>query len=90
MALWFGPLVKIFGPPVFIYSALRIRPYGPDSFKIVCVICQIFGWVKSGFCRLDYKSEYLSVGLKSGFESTKFFLHRSVRDLISWVGFNPC
>ena len=32
LALRFGPLVKIFGPPVFIYLALRIQPYGLHSF----------------------------------------------------------
>ena len=26
----FGPLLIIFGPPVFIYSAIRIRPYDID------------------------------------------------------------
>ena len=31
LALSFGPLVKIFGPLAFIFSALRIRPYGPQA-----------------------------------------------------------
>ena len=37
------------------------------------VICQIFWWVKSNFCRLESKSESFSVGLESESDPTKFF-----------------